>query len=546
MNRRFFFRTIFLPLLGIATSFFSKIVNADSISNNEKNNRSEKSGLNSKVTNEYNAGDVNFNPLLNYPAGSLGKYITAIPGADNKGINNSLTPFNDAILNLAINGGGVLRPEPGVYLISEGSILLPSEVILELYGCHLYGDGDNIIIMSAAVIESSLKEIVSEYGSRNTGNGDHFVGAAGIRGGRLSNASVGVRAHRFNYGSTIEHVTFDSSLDKSLVSSHSWGLKFSNNTVLSPAIMKDFVDWTEISGNNFEGNSKYDDGYVGLTITSEGFGGSYSARIINNGFHRMHQGISIECESANMVIESNHFEAVINHIVGSKLLNRNFRIKNNWMKANLTKFDGGKLVTPMLFSSLINSEVGPNFFSTDGLSIFAKHIIANTNDCYGNIYMIGYSTDNSKIFEMISLSETNQVTLMNGGNDSRTSQPCIDIRSGSGVYTFEKYKSSYNKIKNKIPFCNVEQQSNNTIIKTWMVWDNGCSSFCIFDVLASSELGTFRIAGTFCLDVLNITVNKKIGVESSTIDVVLKSSDDGFVIISLAGDFSVSGWVKEL
>ncbi len=551
MNRRSFFKRIIFPLLSFPTAAiasFYKIKNTNSphsiagINNIEDHD----TNVNNAINIMYDAGDIAFNPEKLYSRNSVGRYLTVIPGADNKGTKNSLQAFNNAILYLAKEGGGILRPEPGTYLIIGGSILLPSNIILELYGCHLLGDSKNTIIMAGVVIGTTLKEIVTEYGTKNTGNGEHFVGSAGIRGGTLSRAAVGVRAHRFNYGTTIEYVKFDNDLGASLISSHSWGLKFSNNTVLSPAIMKDFVDWTEISGNNFEGNSKYDDGYIGLTISTDGYGGSYSARIINNGFHRMQQGISIECESTNMIIESNHFEAVINHIIGSKFLIRNFRIKNNWMKANLTKFNGGNLVVPMSFGSLINSEIGPNFFTSDGQSFFKKHIVANSSDCYGNIYMIGYSNEDVNQFSLLSLSDTNQVLLMNGGNDSRTAQPCIDIRSGSGRFTFEKYKSSYNKVKNKVPFCHVEYSNEMTVVKTWMVWKNGCSSFCAFDFSISSSIETFRIAGTFCLDSISFTVNKSLDNQNTKIDINLQSSDDGFVVIRFPGVFNVTGWVKEL
>jgi hypothetical protein len=34
--------------------------------------------------------------------------------------------------------------------------------------------------------------------------------------------------------------------------------------------MKDFVDWTEVSGNSFEGNDGWNDDYKALTITTGG------------------------------------------------------------------------------------------------------------------------------------------------------------------------------------------------------------------------------------------------------------------------------------
>lgn len=501
------------------------------------------------------AGLSGFDPFLQYPVGTVGEYLAQIPTADNGGVNNSLSSFNSAIKKLALKGGGTLKPDPGVYLISGGSILLASNIRLALKGVTLKGDGPgtNTLIKSGAIVGGELVDITNEYGTGDTGNGTHFVWRSEVVGGVLQNAGLGIRGHRLNNSTAIRGVTFENTLTQSWVTSHSWGLKITECTVWAPAIMKDFVDWTLVYGNNFEGNNGWNDDYSALTITTGGYGGSYSASIFNNGFHRMHKGINLTCEMANCVIEDNHFEAVVKHIVGDNNDKRHFRIKNNWMKANLlTAQAGAAAVTPMTFGFLRDSEIGPNRFTRDSRSPdFDFYINAPGSNVFGNEVFIGYKTDSD--FSKFNLNATNILRVIRGGNLASTAFPEIDLRSGNGTYTFEKYRSTYNYVNQKIPNCSVTYSGSVVTIKTWIPWTStgtgGCSNLCAFHFNVLGESRTIRLAGRFDWSVVSIDVNKDIFGSGDTLGMSLSGSDDGFTIVTITGAPSggaINGWIKEL
>lgn len=492
------------------------------------------------------AGLSGFDPLSSYPPNTLGNYLAQVPGADNTGVNNSLDYFNAAIQKLALVGGGILHPEPGVYLISGGSVLIPSYITLDLRGCELNGEGTNTLIASGAIVDGVLIDITPEYGTGGgDGNGTHFVSCGIITGGRLNNAAIGIRAHRFNYGSTINNVTFLPGLTNSYISSHSWGLEIHQNTIWSPAIMKDFVDWTEISGNSFEGPGwSVRDNYVALTVTTGGYGGSYSARIVNNGFHNMATAIALSCEIDNLVIESNHFERTIYHINGNSNLKYNLSIKNNWMKANLDDAGISKPpVIPMFFGALINSNIGPNRFTAHE-STYGAYIVAKTNDCYGNEYIHGYAISSENDFSKIQMNEPNSILIYRGSNDALVSQPAYELLSGSGNYTFEKYKSNYHDVSNSIPFCNVSYSGGDIYIDTWFSWNK--QSFCAFKFKIEGSYSAV-IAGTFCYDSISVTINKSSGsVASLPIAVSNYNGVTRFSISQAPNGGVITGWVKEL
>ena len=499
------------------------------------------------------AGIPGFNPFFQYPDGTVGEYLAQVPLADNKGVSNSLSAFNTAIKKLSLAGGGVIKPEPGIYLISGGSVLWPTDVTLDLRGVTLTGDNENTLIKAGAIVNGELVDITTEYGTGNTGNGTHYVSGAAIVGGTLKNAALGVRGHRLNNNTYIAGVTFHKSLKQSWVTSHSWGLRVTGNTVWAPAIMKDFVDWTEISGNTFEGNDGWNDNYVALTITTGGYGGSYSMRLTGNGFHRMHIGVNLTCEMANCVMEDNHFEAVVKHVVGDNNDKRHFRIKNNWMKANLlTAQAGAAAVTPMTFGFLRDSEIGPNRFTRDSRSPdYDYYINAAGSNVFGNEVFVGYKTDSD--FSRFNLNATNILRVIRGGNLASTAFPEIDLRSGNGAYTFEKYRSVYNYVNQQIPNCSVTYDGSVVTIKTWVPWSTtgkgGCVSFCTFHFNVLGKSRTIRLAGRFDWNVVSIDVNKEIFGNGDTLGMTLSGSDDGFTIVTITGAPSggaINGWIKEL
>lgn len=502
------------------------------------------------------AGLSGFNPLATYPENTLGNYLTQVPGSDNTGVNNSLDSFNAAILKLALKGGGVLHPEPGVYKISGGSVLLPSYVTLDLRGCELRGDGKgtNTLIASGWVENGTLIDITPEYGTGGgDGNGTHFVIQARVFGGKLTNAGIGIRGQRFNYGTTIEGVWFENSLSQGWFTTHSWGLKVTRCLARATCKMLDFVDWTEVSNNDFEGLAYFVSGYVGLIIGTGGYGGSYSCRIISNGFHQMETAIKLEGEIDDLVIESNHYERTVYHVVGDQYTKTNFRIKHNWMKANLAHPDDPSLepptkpgVIPMVFQNLKDSDIGPNRFTNDSGSTYSAHIVATGDECYGNRYYVGYKTDVDNDFSKIQMANANALYVMRGSNNSTISQPSIELRSGNAAYTVEKYKSSYNMQPNKIPFCDVYLDgSGNATITTWFQQSN--QLLCAFSFRFVGSSYTAIIAGTFCYDTAQPTVNKVSS--GGTLPMVVGAAGDGRLTLSFAqlpAGVTVSGWVKEL
>ena len=507
-----------------------------------------------KLAQPSGANLISASQSLIYGTGSIGDLIFTLQGADKTGIINSLDAFNNSIKKIALKGGGVLKPEPGKYKISGGSILLPSYVNLDLRGVTLIGDGTNTIISSGYIdAQSNLIDFTNEYGTGNTGNGTHYVWNASIFGGTLTNAMLGIRIHRWNFGCFVKNVYFHESVNQSLLSSHSWGLTLSRNTFWAPVVMKDFVDWSNVTDNNFEGNASptgsYAENYAALTITTGGYGGSYSLQIERNGFHHVRTAISVTTESRNIVIQSNHFESTINHIVTSSLHCSNWTIKNNWFKANLGNNAGTTVVTSMNFGFLANSIIGPNTFNNDGVSSFDYYIKGTSSNVYGNKIFIGYKTDSDKDFSKYLLNTPNMLEVLRGGNDNRYSQPEIEMISGDGLYTFEKYKSNYHNVSNQIRGCSIDYTGTTVTIKTWIPWDNGCQSLCGFNILVFGSSKTIRYSGTFCVKTIVVTSNTEIYGGSQTVTGTISQSADGFVQLVIASAPSaggVSGWIKEL
>lgn len=502
------------------------------------------------------AGMSGFDPFYTYPDKTVGNYLSQVPGSDNTGMNNSLDSFNAAILKLALKGGGVLHPEPGIYKISGGSVLLPSYVTLDLRGCELRGDGKgtNTLIASGWVENGTLIDITPEYGTGGgDGNGTHFVIQARVFGGKLTNAGIGIRGQRFNYGTTIEGVWFENSLSQGWFTTHSWGLKVTRCLARATCKMLDFVDWTEVSNNDFEGLAYFVSGYVGLIIGTGGYGGSYSCRIISNGFHQMETAIKLEGEIDDLVIESNHYERTVYHVVGDQYTKTNFRIKHNWMKANLAHPDDPSLepptkpgVIPMVFQNLKDSDIGPNRFTNDSGSTYSAHIVATGDECYGNCYYVGYKTDVDNDFSKIQMSNANALYVMRGSNNSTISQPSIELRSGSAAYTVEKYKASYNMQLNKIPLCDVYLDgSGNATVTTWFQQSDQLLGAFSFRFVGSSA--TAVVAGTFCYDTANVTINKISS--GGSLPIAIGAAGDGRLTISFAQvpvGASITGWVKQL
>lgn len=474
-----------------------------------------------------------------------GSIINPVQGADKTGSADSAAKFNAAILRTALAGGGTVRPAPGMYKWLS-PVLLPSYITLDLTGCTINGGGigTNDLIHTAAVIGGVLTDITTQYGTSAQGAGTNFVTQGRVTGGILQNANIGIRGHRLNYGSYFQDIYFANTLTNAWVTSHSWGLWVSQNTVWSPAIMKDFVDWTLIEGNAFQGPGSTAN-TVGLLITTGGYGGSYSSRIVSNGFHDFTTAISFTCQGDNTIIEGNHFEDCVNHVVGDSNTRSGFRIKNNWMKANLVTPGA---VTPVTFLALIDSDIGPNFFSTDGASTYADYYVLNTGSTYGNRIEMPFSLTSLADVSLLSIAPGNLISYRGGSNNAALAQPTYQPLASSSGLTFEQYKHTYNPVANQMPFCTVTYSGTTITILTWIVASaTGTFKHCAFafDIAGST---TYVMAGFFCkLDIV-YTVNKDFFGGGAGPTMTLSNSG-GFILMTITGAPSggnITGWVKEL
>ena len=468
-------------------------------------------------------------------------------GADITGAGNSLDAFNKAISRVALFGGGEVVAV-GKFKISGGSILVPSCVHLNLRGATIDGDGKgtNTLIKSGAMVGFDLIDITVEYGTGTTGSGVHYVRDASITGGTLGNAGCGVMVHRFNWGCTIEHMFLGETLTNSYMSMQSWGLKVHQNTIFAPAIMKDFVDWTEVTGNSFEGPGSGTSSVAALTITTGGYGGSYSAKIDGNGFHHWASCIAITAETTNLRINGNHFEDSKFHVSGNGLNQYNIDISGNWMKANLAA--PGSVVPIVLLNSK-NGKIGPNYFSKNGASTFDAYVVMETSDCFGNTVAIDYQPSGNADLTMYRLSEGNLTVQRGGSNNAYLSQPSEEYMSGVGAFTFEKYKRRYNLVANTIPFCGVSYVGNTVTIDTWIPVDAyGLKSRVAFNFLLNGGV-SYLVAG----DLIGFTFISKVSFDRFTPanagPAVVASAANGVLRLTLTGvspGGNIAGWVKQV
>lgn len=470
-------------------------------------------------------------------------------GADPTGQRNSVTAFNNAIMFMTKRGGGQICAVGNFRISGPDSILLPANIDLNLRGATLKGDGigTNILIKAGAVVNGLLTDITREYGTENTGSGKNYVNNSRIKGGKFTDAACAVLAHRFNWGCVIENNFFSDSLTNSYISEQSWGIKIHQNTIFSPAIMRDFVDWTEITGNSFEGPGISKKGIAALTIATGGFGGSYSARIESNGFHHWSIGISVTCETTNLSIKHNHFEDVNFHVKGGSMNNYNMDISQNWMKANLSP--PGR-VTAIKLLNVKNSKLWPNYYSHDDFSKFDAYIVANTPDCWGNLLEMDYSPKSESNLDLYQLSDCNQVIQRGGENNPELAQPTVEIMSGSGRYTVEQYKRRYHAIPNVIPFCTVQANEGKIIIDTWVECTLfGTSNLLAFNFFIENHEKKYllggHILGLKVAEIENIDVKSA---KSQKLAVALSERDGKLriTIDKIPDGGRITGWVKEV
>jgi hypothetical protein len=467
-------------------------------------------------------------------------------GADPSGETNAVDAFNRAIRQAHMAGGGEVTAVGIFHIAGPTSIYLLSNIRLNLRGATLTGDGDNILIKSGTLIDNLMRDISNQYGSDVTGSGSQHVSNSSVIGGTFAHASCAILAHRFNYGCTIEHNLFTSTLKHAYISQHSWGLKVHQNTIYAPVIMRDFVDWTEVSGNSFEGPNSSSNGIAALTITTGGFGGAYSTNIVSNGFHHWAIGISLTCETTNLSILHNHFEDVQCHIAASTFNNYHMDISQNWMRANLAT---GGLVVGMRLLNVKNSKLSPNYYSESSPCRFEAHIIAQTHDCWGNVIELDYAPDSKVDLSLYRLNDANQVIQRGGSNNAALVQPTEERMSGSGKYTIERYKRRYHAVPNQIPYCEVSYEQGVVQVDTWIDSDSyGTRKLLAFNFSIEGKQHAYLVGGH--LLGLNISVVENIALRGGGPGLELSASScRGKLRLTLRGtspQSKISGWVKEV
>lgn len=497
--------------------------------------------LRGELSQSSGAGKIGIDMLAAYQLGTIGAQMVPLPTADNTGVKDSTAVFNAKLLSMANAGGGVLKPIPGTYKIN-GTILLPSHIVLDLTGVTLLGRGANTLIENAAVIDGVLTSIISEHGTGFDGNGTHATFGSVVLNGVLGNAAKGIRFHRFNYGGRIDGTYFQPSLGISWEICHSWGLKIQNCTVYAKAKNYYFVDWTEISNNSFEGLSSINSASIALELGI----GSYSAQIHSNGFHHFNTAISLVGEMTNLQINSNHFEDCRYHVVGDNNTKTNLEIHHNWMKANLAVPESN--VIPIVFNNVKYSKIGPNFYSTDGASDFDAHVICNTTDCIGNEVVINHSLGSQADLTKYQVSVTNKIVVTGGSNNAYVSQPWVETLAGTSGYTIEKYRSRYHAVPNTIPLCTVDYSDTTITIDTFVPTnDYGGDALVAFNFKISG-IYTYIIAGHICHGQIVTTINSEY-YTPGTPRTISVSNNSGFLRITILGvsaGGNITGWVKEL
>ena len=487
------------------------------------------------------AGNIGIDMLAAYKLGTIGAQMVPLPAVDNTGVTDSTAIFNAKLLSMANAGGGVLKPIPGTYKIN-GTILLPSYIVLDLTGVTLTGAGSNNLIENAAVIGGVLTSIISEHGDGYDGNGTHATYGSVILNGTLANAAIGIRGHRMNFGCRIDGTFFASSLGVSWEICHSWGMKITSCTVYAPAKNHSFVDWSEISGNSFEGITADDANSYALEISN----GSYSLEIHSNGFHHFNNALRLNGELTNTIITSNHFEDCHYFIVGDSQTKTGLQIHSNWMKANL-KTPSSHVIAIVLNSSR-HGKMGPNFYSTDGVSDFDAHVVCSTSNCIGNEIVVPHTVGNQVDLTKYQISATNKIVATGGSNDDSLSQPWVETWAGTAGYTIEKYRSRYHAVPNAIPLCTVNYSGTTITIDTFVPTDaHGGTQLVAYNFKVTGSV-TSILAGHICHSVVKEVVNADYYSGGSPL-VMTITNNAGFMRITITGAASggyITGWVKEI
>lgn len=461
--------------------------------------------------------------------------------------------FNRAILYQSQRGGGKVSAQGSFWLASP--VLVPSNIDLDGGGwTYLRGNGKGTQdllragwVDKSAIPTGELKDLTVEYGTGTTGSGTHYASNVTIRGFRFGMCRYAILTQRYNWGCQILNCWFESSCDFGWVTRQSWGLRIACCTVFGYVRMGDFVDWTKVESCSFEGPTSHD---LRAAIVIEGsYGGSYSAEFSGNGFHHYSTAFAIKVETNNLTITGNHSEDVQFFVSGTSLNTYRLNIHHNWIKANL---GAGGACIGIYLPNAKDSQLGPNSYVTDGASTFDAHVIAESSDCWGNtVGDLPYNPISGDITQlsMYRLGRCSRITQLSGSNNPSINQPVVEDSTGDGAFTYEKYKSRYNWIANRLPYCTADTSGTDWTIDTWIPIDAyGLRSMVAFN---------FEVAGTKAYIIGGHALRFKcLTVENAELfsggaGLVITASRNQynnlrFTIAGAPAGGNVKGWVKQL
>ncbi len=452
-----------------------------------------------------------------------------------------------AITALGKRGGGRLIIPGGTYLIS-GTLILLTNVAIEAYGAHFTGTATNMFetgYLDTGVAVSNIPDFATDQGN---GIASHHTVNASIEGLKVTTTGTAFRLSWFVRGSHLSDCDIKGDV-LSIRSTCSWGQSYHRNTFRSTVHLSHYMDWCVLENNSWEKCAN-----IGLLI---GSGGSWSMRIIGNGFHWTDTGegtaIKIEGGVRNLVIESNHFESNKRHIYGLSQTMRNVRVQNNHLAATPFNRDVAKLKA-VEFLDLKNSVIGPNDFElggvTDDEGIESKYTINTTATFLNRVIIEDVGTTIATLAKS-AIVGTNIVDVLKADNNPTNTQAQITPYAGTSGKTFEKYDAKYSYAANLLPGCVVTRTGSTHVIDTFIDCDTvGVSQPCYFYLRPGGATNTYRvagrIAGRFGDPVFDVRQNYGSGVAGPN---VTFSNNAGKLRITLTGlddPSNITGWVKAI
>ena len=399
-------------------------------------------------------------------------------GAKCDSITDDTTAINNAILVLAQNNGGTLIAPANTKSLINGTLYICDNIIYDFKNFELIGSGDNTLFDSG-YYDPTTNTLKLNYDPNVDYDGSNypsiFISNAQILNAKFSNCGTAIHGLRLNYRTKIEGCYFDKTIKNfSINVSFSWGISFIKNVVYQTALFERFADWTLIENNSFEGTNE-----CNQTLLQIGHG-SYSAKIVSNGFHHSHIAINLISVLNNCEISNNHFETFdIAIFQGESDIDNisNLFIHNNWFYAAKTGVIG------IQCSSLINSKIELNKFNDTNFK-FQYYIDLVGTNVFGNTIRHFNNINEAQKNPLFNINNGTIIEYIAGRNDNEA-HPQREYFTEN--YTAEKYVSLYNNRKNKIPMCNLNYSNNGHIlnIQTFIPYDEnlGVLQPVLFNIL---------------------------------------------------------------